>query len=248
MQKESKAMEKDPANAAAKAKNEEIKKFNETVKNLNAMLSQAIELRKDQKFDDAVAIMEKAAEADQGKHDVVYSSLGDSYLGAKRYEDAEKAYSKAIELAAPTSKDIGAYHNSLAQALVKEGKTEQAMAEYDKAAQLDPANAGMYFFNEGAILTNQGKVDEANQAFDKAIAAEPTRPEPYYQKGLNLLGKATLSKDNKTMIPVPGTVEALNKYLELAPDGKHAQEAKDLLTSVGSSVQTSYGTDKKKKK
>ncbi len=95
------------------------------------------------------------------------------------------------------------------------------MAECDKAAQLDPGQAGQCYFNEGAILTNQGKVDEANLAFDKAIAADPTRAEAYYQKGINLLGKATLGKDGK-MIPVPGTAEALNKYLELAPDGKNA--------------------------
>jgi tetratricopeptide (TPR) repeat protein len=105
----------------------------------------------------------------------------------------------------------------------------------------------MYYYNEGAVLTNQGKPDEANQAFDKAIAAEPTRPDPYYQKGLNLLAKATLGKDGK-MIPAPGTAEALNKYLELAPDGKYAQSAKDLLASIGASVQTTFGSQKKGKK
>ena len=121
------------------------------------------------------------------------------------------------------------------------------MVEYDKAAQLDPAGAGMYYYNEGAVLTNQGKVDEANQVFDKAIAADPTRPDPYYQKGVNLLGKATLGKDGK-MVPAPGTAEALNKYLELAPDGKYSQAAKDLLASIGAPVQTTFGAQKKPKK
>ena len=112
------------------------------------------------------------------------------------------------------------------------------MAECDKAAQLDPATAGQCYYNQGAILTNQGKVDEANAAFDKAIAADPTRADAYYQKGINLLGKATLGKDGK-MVPAPGTAEALNKYLQLAPDGKNAQAAKDLLASIGAPVQTS---------
>jgi tetratricopeptide (TPR) repeat protein len=102
----------------------------------------------------------------------------------------------------------------------------------------------MYFFNEGAVLTNLGKLDEAIQAFDKTIAADPTRADAYYQKGVNLLGKATLGKDGK-MVPAPGTAEALNKYLELAPTGKFAQPAKDLLASIGAPVQTSYGTQKK---
>jgi tetratricopeptide (TPR) repeat protein len=224
---------------------EKTKKDNEKIKGLNALLIQATAQKKEGKFDEAVATLEQAVAQDQ-THDVIYGSLAEAYLGAKKFPEAETAYNKAIELAPPSSKSIGIYHNGLAQALLKQGNTAPAMAEYDKAAQLDPANAGMYYFNEGAVLTNQGKADEANQAFDKAIAAEPTRPDPYYQKGVNLLSKATL-KDGK-MIPAPGTTEALNRYLELAPDGKYAQAAKDLLGSLGATVQTSFGTSKKGKK
>jgi tetratricopeptide (TPR) repeat protein len=223
---------------------EKAKQESEKVKGLNALLIQAAAQKKEGNFDAAVATMEQAIAQDQ-THDIIYGSLAEAYLGAKKFPEAETAYSKAIELAPPTSKQVGTYHNGLAQALLKEGKTEPAMAEYDKAAQLDPANSGMYYFNEGAVLTNQGKADEANQAFDKAIAAEPTRPDPYYQKGINLLSKATL-KDGK-MVPAPGTTEALNKYLELAPDGKYAQAAKDLLASLGATVQTSFGSKKGKK-
>ena len=197
------------------SQSKKTKKENEKIKGINALLLQAAAQKKDSKWDEAVATMEQAAAQDQ-THDVVYASLADAYLGDKKYPEAETAYNKAIELAPPTSKSVGSYHNGLAQALLKQGKTEAAMAEYDKAAQLDPAGAGMYYYNEGAVLTNQGKVDEANQVFDKAIAADPTRPDPYYQKGVNLLGKATLGKDGK-MVPAPGTAEALNKYLELAP-------------------------------
>jgi hypothetical protein len=63
---------------------------------------------------------------------------------------------------------------------------------------------------------------------------------------VNLLGKATLQGD-KT-IPAPGTVEAFQKYLEIAPTGPNAQSAKDLLASLGSKVETSYGTKKKSTK
>jgi tetratricopeptide (TPR) repeat protein len=225
---------------------EKAKKDNEKIKGINALLVQANAQMKDEKWDDAVTTMEQAAAQDQ-THDVVYGTLAAAYLGDKKYPEAETAFTKAIQLAPATSKSIGGYHNGLAQSLVKQSKTTEAMAEYDKAAQLDPAGAGMYYYNEGAVLTNQGKPDEANQAFDKAIAAEPTRPDPYYQKGLNLLGKATLGKDGK-MVPAPGTAEALNKYLELAPAGRYAQSAKDLLASIGAPVQTTFGSQKKGKK
>lgn len=226
-------------------KNEEVKKSNEKIKGLNALLLQAAAQKKEGKYDDAIATLQQAVAQDQ-THDVIFGSLGDAYIGAKKFPEAEAAYNKALALAAPTSKSLGSYHAGLSLALLQQGKTEPGMAECDKTAQADPAIAGQCYFNEGAILTNQGKIDDANQAFDKAIASDPNRAEAYYQKGVNLLAKATLSKDGK-MVPVPGTVEALNKYLEIAPDGKNAQAAKELLASLGAAVQTSYGTKKTKK-
>ena len=92
------------------------------------------------------------------------------------------------------------------------------------------------------MLTNANKTDEAVVAFDKCIQADPTRADAYYFKGNNLLAKATLKGDK--MVPAPGTVEALNKYLELAPDGKYAPQAKAVLESLGETVQTSFGKAK----
>ncbi len=222
---------------------EKLTKENDKIKGLNALLQQAAQQKKDKNYDAAVATMEQAAAQDQ-THDVIYASLGDAYLGAKKYPEAESAYNKAIALAPASSKSLADYHSSLALAMIRQGKDEPSMAECEKTAQLDHSIAGQCYFNEGVVLTNQGKADEANLAFDKAIAADPNRADAYYQKGVNLLAKASLSKDGK-MVPVPGTAEALNKYLELAPDGKNAQAAKDLLASIGAPVQTTYGKTKK---
>ena len=213
---------------------------------INALLQQAAQQKNDKQYDAAVATMEQAAAQDQ-THDIVYGSLGDAYNLDKKYPEAEAAFTKALALAPATSKSLATYHAGLAMALLEQGKTDASAAECDKTAALDPKQAGLCYYNEGAILTNQGKADDANQAFDKAIAPDPTRADAYYQKGVNLLAKATLDKDSK-MVPAPGTAEALNKYLELAPDGKYAQSARDLLASIGASVQTSFGTQKKGKK
>lgn len=230
---------------------EKAQKENANIKNLNKMLGDAKAARdaavaaatpeeKEQHWNESISIMQKACEIDSAR-DLLWAVLGDSYLGAKKYAEAAEAYKKAVSLA-PAK---GEYHNNLGQALAKSNQTEEAIKEYDAAAQADPANAGMYYFNAGAVLTNKGKVDEANTAFDKAILADPTKADAYYQKGLNLLGKAGLNKDG-TMAPVPGTAEALNKYLELAPTGPHAEEAKAMLTAIGSKVETTFGSDKKK--
>jgi tetratricopeptide (TPR) repeat protein len=222
---------------------EEVKKENEKIGGLNALLLQAAQQKKDKQYAAAVATMEQAAAQDQ-THDVVFGSLADAYVLDNKFPEAEAAYTQAIALAPATSKALGTYHAGLALALLQQGKIEPSMAECDKTAQLDPKQAGQCFYNQGAILTNQGNADVANLAFDKAIAADPTRADAYYQKGVNLLAKARLGQDNK-MIPAPGTAEALNKYLELAPDGPYAQAARDLLASIGASVQTTFGSQKK---
>jgi tetratricopeptide (TPR) repeat protein len=231
---------------AQRQQDEKVKQENEKIGSLNALLKQAAQQKSDKQYDDAVATMERAAAQDQS-HDVIYASLADAYALDKKFPQAEAAYTKAIALAPATSKSLAAYHAGLALVLLQQGKIEPGMDECAKAAQLDPTQAGQCYYNEGAILTNQGNADAANQAFDRSIAADPTRADAYYQKGVNLLAKATLGKDNK-MVAVPGTAEALNRYLELAPDGKYAQSARDLLASIGASVQASFGAQKKGKK
>ena len=134
----------------------------------------------------------------------------------------------------------------MAEAFAKANKVDDAVKTYQLAAAADPTNAGQYYFNTGAVLTNAGKVDDALAAFDKVIAADPSRADAYYWKGVNMIGKATLQADK--MVAPPGTAEAFQKYLELQPTGTYADAAKQMLTSIGSSVETTYGKKKAPKK
>jgi hypothetical protein len=58
-----------------------------------------------------------------------------------------------------------------------------------------------------------------------------------------MIGKATLQGDK--MVAPPGTADAFQKYLELQPTGTYADAAKQMLASIGSSVETKFGTKKK---
>lgn len=223
--------------------------------NMNQLLAQAKAASDVGDYNGATSSIKQAIQIDPTK-DLLWARLGEAYLGAggkattggdraaatEDYNQAADAYRKAISI---KSSDAG-YHNNLGQALVKLGKTDEAVAEYTAAAQLDPTNAGMYYFNLGAVLTNVGKLDEANAAFDRAIAADPKRSEAYYWKGVNLLGKATLDKNGKMVAP-PGTAEAFNKYLELDPSGRYAPAAKEMLATIGEKVETSFSKGKKSK-
>ena len=111
-----------------------------------------------------------------------------------------------------------------------------------------PASAGMYYFNEAATLYNSGKTDEAVVAADKAIAADPKRADAYYIKGQSLIQKATVDPKTQKITAPPGTVDAYQTYLELAPDGPRADEVKGILTGIGETVKSSYKAGKTTKK
>jgi len=230
-----------------------------TVKALNEKLLAAKAASDAGDFDGAVAILTEANQVDATR-DLVWFKLADAYrLSAakqtdlaekqKRFGEAADSYQKAIELkqdAIKTGKDkdpnatkmLAAYYNNMADAYNRAGKIDDAVKTYELAAQADPSSVAQSYFNIGAVLTNAGKVDEAVVAFDKCIAADPTRAEAYYQKGVNLLGKATLQGDK--MVAAPGTAEAFQKYLELQPTGGHSEEAKAMLASIGAPVETGF--------
>ena len=231
-----------------------------TVKALNEKLNAAKTAADAGDFDTAIAALTEATQMDATR-DLIWFKLGDYYRMSapkqtdatekqKRLDSAVAAYEKAVEIKKSTTNDkdpnatknLAAYYNNLADALYKAKKIDEAVKTYELAAQADPSQVAQSYFNIGAVLTNSGRPDEANAAFDKCLAADPNRVEAYYQKGLNLLGKATLQGD-KTIAP-PGTAEAFQKYLELAPTGPNADSAKALLASIGSTVETSYGKKK----
>jgi len=96
------------------------------------------------------------------------------------------------------------------------------------AQAVDPAVSS---FNSCALLYNAGKADEAIAACDKAIALDPGKADAYFIKASALFGNAKIGGDGKYVVP-PGTVEALNKYLELAPDGGHASDVHAMLDAL----------------
>jgi tetratricopeptide (TPR) repeat protein len=251
----------------AKQRQEQIEKQEKernTVTTLNQKIVAANTAAKAGDYDSAVSILTEATQTDPTR-DVIWAQLADAYRGSalkqtdraekdKRLQEALVDYQKAIDIKqknieAATKKDpedtkrLAAYYNNLGEAAAKSGKVDDAVKAYNLAAQTNPEGAAGYYYNAGAVLTNAGKADDAVAAFDKAIAADPTRADAYYQKGVNMIGKATLQGDK--MVAPPGTAEAFNKYLELAPTGPYADVAKQMLASIGAAVETGYGTKKK---
>ena len=91
----------------------------------------------------------------------------------------------------------------------------------------------------GEMSTRELYSEASNWTWDKKADA-------YYWKGVNMMGKATLKGDK--MVAPDGTAEAFNKYLELQPTGQFADPAKQMLASIGATVETNFGKKKASKK
>jgi tetratricopeptide (TPR) repeat protein len=192
----------------------------------------------------AVEGFKKAAELDP-KQPVIFANMAESYGGIakaatgaekdKALQDAVDAYTKALEL----KPDDAGMHNNLALTYANMKKIAECKSELEKAAALDPAGAGRYYFNMGAILTNTGQSDAALEAFKTAIDKDPNYADAYYQYAVALSGRMKTTADGK-VIPPDGMKEALEKYLALRPDGANAEGAKGLLSLLGGSIQTQY--------
>ncbi len=76
-------------------------------------------------------------------------------------------------------------HNSLGDALLAEGKTNEAFAHFSAALEIDPEDA-LSYGNFGNILLGQGKIDEALAKYQKGLQFSPKNPELHHNAGLCL--------------------------------------------------------------
>jgi tetratricopeptide (TPR) repeat protein len=211
---------------------------------LNQSYNDGIAALEAKQYDAAVENLNKAAELDPNQI-AVWSHLAQAYTeqaGTKTGAEHDAAVAKAIETynkALTLKPDDASLHNNYGLLLAKAGKFPDAIGELEKAAQLEPANSCKYYYNLGALYTNAGQVEPAIDTFKKGIAADANCADAYYQMGVNLMAKVTTTPDGK-MVPVDGTVEAFQKYLQLKPDGPYAQSAKDMLATLGSTVDSTY--------
>src|SRR6266566_3192736 len=150
-------------------------------------------------------------------------------LSAKQWQQAADALSALVILDPRwfNFQNLGAAEFNL-------GRYEEAVAAFTKAAELSP-NPGLAYFSLCATQYNLGLVEGAVAACDRAIKADPTRADAYFIKGSALYGNGTLDQRNKYVVP-PGTVEALQKYLQLAPNGGHVEDVRAMLGELKSPV------------
>lgn len=231
---------------------EEIKKQKEKAQAMNALILQVNEAVSAKKWQDAIGPLQQLVAMDPANWQF-YEGLGHAELNLGQYDQAVESFQKGIDLAGNISASDPPSPNStpekiklgLAAMLTNQGnaylklhKNDQAIAAYTRAAALDP-NPATAYFNICATQYNAGNIEGALQACDKALAIDPGKADAYFIKGSLLLGESKTDKSGKLLAP-PGTAQALEKYLELAPNGTHVKDVQEMLSAIGVKVETTY--------
>ncbi len=213
-------------------------------KDLNDAFNVGMTALQAKQYQAAIDAFTKAGEIDPKQH-VVWAQLAESYMGmsaGKLGAEQDALISKGMEnwtKALELQPENAAYHNNYALALARVRKFAEAQAELEKAATIDPANAGKYYYNLGAVLTNIGQLEPAGEAFKKATEISPNYAPAHFQYGIYLMSKAQTTTDGRIVAP-PGAKEAFEKYLQLEPSGVNAEAAKGMIASMEATIQTEY--------
>jgi len=174
------------------------------------------------------------------------SGMGDARFNLGQYDRALDAYQKgirALDAADLSGADAAIKNNALAHMLSNEAmaflrlnRNREAIAAWTREAGIDTSPVA--YFNLCATQYNSGNTEGALDACDKAIAADPGKADAWFIKGALLVAGSKTGANGKVAAP-PGTAEALRKYLDLAPNGPHAKDVRDMLQYIGSTVQDS---------
>ena len=94
---------------------------------------------------------------------------GNKYMSAKDYGAALDSYTKAIEIYSCSP----VFYSNRAAAFSQIGQHDEAIADAQKAAEIDP-NFGKAYSRLGHALFASGRFEEAVQAYEKGVEVDPS--------------------------------------------------------------------------
>jgi len=205
-----------------------------------------------------LALAEQGVPAkDTVPHATVWSTLGQAYELAGRYEEAVAAFQKSADLV-PKAAVYDHLSLNLANLAVlqtdpqaMEAKLAEAGAACVKLTALDLSGTARCWKNIGIVLSNKNHLKEAIAPLQKATQADPKDAQAWFLLGSALSAAIDTKQVGEKMIYIipPGTMEAYQKCIDAAPTGPYAQQAKDVLAGLAAmsgGEDTSVGKKKKK--
>ncbi|MFP4082286.1 MAG: tetratricopeptide repeat protein [Candidatus Aminicenantes bacterium] len=173
------------------------------------------------KEEDFKAAAEQFRKATEEKADFLeaYQNLAAAYFRAEQYQKAIEEAKKALELKPDSAQTL----KLISVAYSKLGDEETARKYHDRLKELPQTEfSPEEIYNMGVVSANEGQDEEAAEYFKKASEMKPDFALAYYQLGLTYF-RLERKEEAKA---------ALEKYLELEPEGEKAETAKTLLNYI----------------
>ncbi len=164
--------------------------------------------------------------------------LATAQLNARAPEDALATTDRALEAVEKEKPAAGqpdaAWKDQQSKIYLTRGnaylmlrRNAEAIEAYSRSAAL-AASPSLAYFNLCATYYNQGDMTNGLTACRKSVEVDPTRANAWFILGSMLFADAQINGKGGVSI-TDETRRALDKYLELAPDGPHADDVKAML-------------------
>lgn len=188
------------------------------------MLEQANALFKEQKYDEAISLMQQFLEQNPEAYQA-YASIGDCYREKGDTDKALENYQKVLEL---TKEDEAMGKEMTARALAGIGESylkmqdfEKAQSYFEQSIQAYPENE-ILAYNVGEIYFSNQKIDEAIQYFTISTQIKSDWPPPYLKLGYVYLNKGDYSNAE----------ENFKKFLEMDPNSPESPTVQNILEYI----------------
>jgi tetratricopeptide (TPR) repeat protein len=151
--------------------------------------------------------------ADHPDHGLAWLLVGIALVELARYEEAEQAFAKALDLCPPEKRQVPLSH--LGHLFLESGDYDQAAEWYRRAIEADPEDATYRIFL-GAGLAKQGRFHEAEEVHRSATqCAEGCIDEAYLNLGLVLRSRERFAE----------AAECFREAIRLDPEYRAARRA-----------------------
>jgi len=203
-------------------------------------------LRTNRKLEAAIQECDRSIAADPRQWEpyqtkaIAESDLGKNADAIATYDAGIQAAKAAVASSLQPEKakaGMGQMLNAEANAYIQLRQYDKAIPLFSQAAEV-AAYPALPYFNLCAMFYNRNDQPAAVSACDNAIASDPTMADAYFIKAAVLFGQGKLQQ-GQYQVP-DGTTAALNKYLELSPEGRHSSDARDMLEKIGAKIETTY--------
>lgn len=168
---------------------------------------------------EAIKAFEKAIKINNGFVEA-YLYLGRTYVSLKEWSKAIQTFRVALKY--PNFIAPHYIHNAIGWAYYEKNEFQRSIEELQKAIRLKE-NYSIAYYNLGLSLVGIENFDEAIKKYKMAIKYQPDLVQAHYQLALIFM-KNNMEKEAQA---------EFQKVIELAPDSKLAEDAKNYLNIIG---------------